>query len=334
MSWKTGGKSIVGVFGHLDGVTASIEAVSGSGLKVHTVLSPVPRHEIQDALKLKPSPVRYFTLLGGISGLIFGVAFGGIRGGPVEFRHGSQTRDRLAHLCDCGVRIHDPVRDSGELRRDAFRVSPSENQDGVVLRPEVQQGPLRRGGPLPGGPFGGSPDPFPGIRGRGDTGAVSSRAEIRPDATDLNIRLEPARVLYIVCAAMVVIGVGAFIGGITSDRALRAWQAYLINFLFWSGLSFGSVLFVAILNMTNARWARPMKRLAEAPSAFLPDFVCSFLGALFRQGSPVRLDTRARARKGSMAECGLSVCAGRPGAFAARRPFPGPGVLFGEGGPA
>jgi hypothetical protein len=30
------------------------------------------------------------------------------------------------------------------------------------------------------------------------------------------------------------------------------------------------VLFVAVLNMTNARWARPMKRMAEAPAAFLP----------------------------------------------------------------
>ena len=99
---------------------------------------------------------------------------------------------------------------------------------------------------------------------------MSSFAQSRPDTTDLDVRFEPARALYIACAIMIVIGVGAFIGGVTGEQAQRAWQAYLINFLFWSGLSFGSVLFVAILNMTNARWARPMKRLAEAPSAFLP----------------------------------------------------------------
>ena len=73
-----------------------------------------------------------------------------------------------------------------------------------------------------------------------------------------------------ICALLVLIGAGAFIVGISGPQAQRAWQAYLVNFLFWSGLAFGTVLFVAILNMTNASWARPMKRMAEAPVAFLP----------------------------------------------------------------
>ena len=90
MSWKTGGKSIVGVFGHLDGVTASIEAVSESGLTVHTVLSPVPRHEISDALKLKPSPVKYFTLLGGVTGMISGVALAAYAGVQWNFVTGAK----------------------------------------------------------------------------------------------------------------------------------------------------------------------------------------------------------------------------------------------------
>ncbi|MBI4496244.1 MAG: hypothetical protein HY697_04830 [Deltaproteobacteria bacterium] len=58
--------------------------------------------------------------------------------------------------------------------------------------------------------------------------------------------------------------------GISGTQAGRAWQAFLFNYLFWTGLSFGSVLFVAILNMAEAFWGRPLKRLAEGLGAFLP----------------------------------------------------------------
>jgi hypothetical protein len=72
------------------------------------------------------------------------------------------------------------------------------------------------------------------------------------------------------CGVLAVLGVTAFVSGVLGAQPLRAWQALLVNYLFWLGMSCGSVLFVAILNLTNAHWARPMKRLAEAPAAFLP----------------------------------------------------------------
>ncbi len=66
------------------------------------------------------------------------------------------------------------------------------------------------------------------------------------------------------------LGVGVFLDGISGPQPQRTWLAYLINFLFWSGIAFGAVVFVAVLNMTSARWARPIKRIAEAPGAFIP----------------------------------------------------------------
>jgi hypothetical protein len=72
------------------------------------------------------------------------------------------------------------------------------------------------------------------------------------------------------CLVLVLLGAGVFLTGISGPHALRAWQAYLVNYLFWSGISFGAVLFSAIINMTGARWAWPLKRIAEAPGAFLP----------------------------------------------------------------
>jgi hypothetical protein len=76
---------------------------------------------------------------------------------------------------------------------------------------------------------------------------------------------------------LTVAGVVCFIAGVLSKDPLRAWQAYLVNFLFWTGLSFGAVLFVAVLNITGARWGRPLKRLGEAFGVFLPVVFVFFL---------------------------------------------------------
>jgi Ni/Fe-hydrogenase subunit HybB-like protein len=72
-----------------------------------------------------------------------------------------------------------------------------------------------------------------------------------------------------------LIGLVSFIVGISGSQAQRVWQAYLINFVFWLGLAAGSILFVAVLNLTHARWGRPLKRLGEALGAFVP--VCFIL---------------------------------------------------------
>jgi hypothetical protein len=73
-----------------------------------------------------------------------------------------------------------------------------------------------------------------------------------------------------VLALLALVGLIAFFLGISGAQSQRAWQAYLINFVFWTGLSFGAILFVAVLNMANAQWGRPLKRMAEALGAFSP----------------------------------------------------------------
>src|SRR5208283_659816 len=78
------------------------------------------------------------------------------------------------------------------------------------------------------------------------------------------------RAWTIILALLAFVGLVAFCLGISGAQAQRAWQAYLINFVYWTGLSFGAVLFVAVLNMTNAQWGRSLKRMAEALGAFLP----------------------------------------------------------------
>ncbi len=69
--------------------------------------------------------------------------------------------------------------------------------------------------------------------------------------------------------ATALVGLAAFVVGVMTD-ATRAWSVLLVNFLFWSGLGHSGVAFSAIFQITSARWARPLKRVAEATIAFLP----------------------------------------------------------------
>jgi len=98
---------------------------------------------------------------------------------------------------------------------------------------------------------------------------MTSAIEIYHPATPPTSR-QNRRHLVIIFSLMALAGALTFIAGIFGAFPQRAWQSYLVNFVFWTGLSFGTVLFSAIVSITSARWGRPLKRLAEALGAFLP----------------------------------------------------------------
>ena len=52
---------------------SSIEALKASGRDKVEVYSPIPSHEIQDALGIKPSRLGYATLVGAVIGLVGGM---------------------------------------------------------------------------------------------------------------------------------------------------------------------------------------------------------------------------------------------------------------------
>lgn len=83
--------------------------------------------------------------------------------------------------------------------------------------------------------------------------------------------------------AMVGGGVLMFIAGLAMSQAERTWEAFLINVLFWGGLAQAGVILAAIWQITDAKWGRPFKRLAEGFASFLPlaflGFIAVFFGA-------------------------------------------------------
>jgi hypothetical protein len=50
----------------------------------------------------------------------------------------------------------------------------------------------------------------------------------------------------------------------------RFWSALLFNWLFWSSIAIGMVMFAVALHLTNARWAWSVRRFALGGVAFLP----------------------------------------------------------------
>ena len=74
MSARTG-HGTLGVYDALDSATMTIERLRAAGLKRITVFSPLPSHELEHALHAGESPVRMFTLVGGLTGAAAGFAF-------------------------------------------------------------------------------------------------------------------------------------------------------------------------------------------------------------------------------------------------------------------
>ncbi|MGH7546001.1 MAG: NrfD/PsrC family molybdoenzyme membrane anchor subunit [Gemmatimonadota bacterium] len=72
------------------------------------------------------------------------------------------------------------------------------------------------------------------------------------------------------CAALAVAGGLAFLAGTQGESAARAWQIYLVNFLYWTGLATGGVLFGLVLQVAKGHWGKPLRRLPLAFGAFLP----------------------------------------------------------------
>jgi hypothetical protein len=69
---------------------------------------------------------------------------------------------------------------------------------------------------------------------------------------------------------LAVLGLILFISAIGAGRGDRAWQLFHVNWLYFTGLAGGSVAFVAVQKITNAKWSGMVIRFAEASAAFLP----------------------------------------------------------------
>ncbi len=84
--------------------------------------------------------------------------------------------------------------------------------------------------------------------------------------------------LFLVLGALLTLaGLALFIPALLGGNVDRAWQLFLVNWLFFTSLSAGSVALIAVHKIANAKWSGVIIRFAAAAAAFLP---ISFLGFL------------------------------------------------------
>lgn len=80
----------------------------------------------------------------------------------------------------------------------------------------------------------------------------------------------PSQPMGTIAIVLIAIGVVGFFLALVAGGAARAWQAYLVNLLFWMGIAQAGVVCSAAFYLTQGRWAgRTHFRLAEAFSNFI-----------------------------------------------------------------
>jgi Ni/Fe-hydrogenase subunit HybB-like protein len=82
-----------------------------------------------------------------------------------------------------------------------------------------------------------------------------------------------------------ILGLILFVMSLRGETTDRAWHLFHVNWLYFTGLSAGSVAFVAVQKITNAKWSGMIIRFASASAAFLPVSLVGLL-LIFGPGYP------------------------------------------------
>jgi len=102
-----------------------------------------------------------------------------------------------------------------------------------------------------------------------------SRAELVDKA-----RRFPARTFRLFGVVLAVLGGAAFLWSFSNGETARAWQSWHFNFMFWTALAQGMVVFAATQKLAKGHWSGVVIRLAEAAGAFLPVSLVLFVGLI------------------------------------------------------
>ncbi len=88
----------------------------------------------------------------------------------------------------------------------------------------------------------------------------------------------PARTFMAFGTLVAIAGGALFLWLLAGGRSARAWQAWHVNFMFWTGVSQGLVVFAATQKLAKGHWSGVIIRFAEAAVAFLFLSLALYLG--------------------------------------------------------
>jgi hypothetical protein len=81
----------------------------------------------------------------------------------------------------------------------------------------------------------------------------------------------------LVLGILILLGAISFLVALAAGSATHAWAVFLVNLLFWSGLSAAGPAIAGIFELTDARWAVRLRRIATTTVAFMPVSFVLFL---------------------------------------------------------
>ncbi len=97
----------------------------------------------------------------------------------------------------------------------------------------------------------------------------------------LSKRPELPKLFLLVLFVLVGVGIFTFVSRAVGPDGKEAWQIYLVNFIFWTGVAFGGIAFSCALRLTQGRWGRPILRISEGLGSFVPVSFILLLVLLF-----------------------------------------------------
>src|SRR2546428_3914965 len=103
--------------------------------------------------------------------------------------------------------------------------------------------------------------------------ATVSRAQLVEKA-----RQFPARTFMVAGILRAGGDAAGFLWALTTGQAARAWQSYHVNFMFWTGLAQGLVVFAATQKLAKGHWSGLLIRFAESAAAFLVVALALYVG--------------------------------------------------------
>ncbi|MCG8332892.1 MAG: hypothetical protein MJE63_00115 [Proteobacteria bacterium] len=86
--------------------------------------------------------------------------------------------------------------------------------------------------------------------------------------------------LMLIFTVLGILGIAYFAFLAAGSHPEKAWLVYLVNFLLFTLISLGGLLFSTLMHFTKAKWCRSMSGVAESFSAFFPVSFILFIGLL------------------------------------------------------
>ena len=102
-----------------------------------------------------------------------------------------------------------------------------------------------------------------------------------PDARNFGVSKRPSVFWLVLWAVLFSIGLAGWLSFAFGQDPDRAWRALLINFVYFSGLSSGLVVWPAVVILSRGGWMGPLERTALSGVTFAPFSIAGFAALYF-----------------------------------------------------